>query len=73
VYDQQRLLSKSGVQVSSTRRQIQIRIPLHELGDPDRILTSGRTTLLEVPLDWVSWRILEITPPDKTPEVPSPS
>jgi LmbE family N-acetylglucosaminyl deacetylase len=67
VFDQQRLLPKSNVQVSRTPRQIQIRIPLRNLGNPDRILTSGRTYLGDVPLDWTSWRILEIAPPEQAP------
>lgn len=72
VYDQQRLLLESGVQVSGPSRQLQIRIPLGDLGQPDRILTSGRTTMVDVPLDWVSWRILEIAPSVKPAATPSP-
>ena len=67
VFDQQRLLPTSGILVSRTLRQIRLRIPLDALGNPDRILTSGRTYLGDVPLDWTSWRILEIEPPGKSP------
>ena len=71
VLDQQRPLPDSRVHVLNTPYQVQIRIPLAELGHPDRILTSGRTYLVDLPLDWVSWRILELPP--ATHPVPSPS
>ena len=28
---------------------------------------SGRTYMVDVPLDWVSWRVLELAPPEKSP------
>ena len=61
VFDQQAKLAKESVRVSRTPQQITLRVSLHVLGDPQRILTSARTYLGEVPLDWVSWRVLELT------------
>ncbi len=62
VVDQTRKLPLDSVRVSRNAREITIRVPLSLLGDPDRILTSARTALGEVPMDWVSWRILELQP-----------
>lgn len=60
VYDQARLLPAETVSVTRKPRQITVRVPLEALGGPDRILSSARTTLADVPLDWVSWRVLEL-------------
>lgn len=66
VLDQDRPIPRAAVRIERSARQITIRIPLATLGDPERILTSARTSLGEVPLDWVSWRVLDVgrsTPP----------
>lgn len=59
VLDQNRKLSHSSVVVRRQPKEITVRIPLAALGGPTKILTSARTYLGEVPLDWVSWRILD--------------
>jgi len=61
IYDQDRPLPPETFEVSRQPKQITLRIPLRVLGNPQRILTSARTYLVEVPLDWVSWRILELS------------
>ena len=61
VYDQDQPLSEAGVEVARQLRRMTIRIPLTLLGGPERLLTSARTYLGEVPLDWVSWRTLELS------------
>lgn len=61
VLDQDRVLDPAGIEVTRQPTQVTVRIPLSTLGDPQRILTSARTYLGELPLDWVSWRVLEIT------------
>jgi len=61
VYDQDRSVSAAGLQISREPKRVTIRVPLALLGEPQRILTSARTSLGEVPLDWVSWRILDIS------------
>jgi len=61
IYDQDRKLPHDVLRVSRTPRELTVRVPLHALGNPQRILTSARTYLGEVPLDWVSWRVLELS------------
>ncbi len=41
-------------------RSIKVSVPLSVLGDPDRILTTAHTYLEKIPLDWVSWRVLDV-------------
>ena len=60
VYDQRRALARSPVRMTRHPRQILVRVPLGALGDPQRILTSAHTYVGELPLDWVSWRVLEL-------------
>ena len=62
IYDQDTLLPLKTLEVIRQAREIEVRIPLSALGDPERILTSARTYLGEVPLDWVSWRVLDVRP-----------
>lgn len=61
VYDQERPVPAAGLQISREPKQVTIRVPLALLGEPQRILTSARTHLGDVPLDWVSWRILDVS------------
>ena len=60
VFDQDRQLPDGTVTVSHSPKHLTVRIPLEALGRPQRVLTSGRTSLGEIPLDWVAWRILEV-------------
>jgi LmbE family N-acetylglucosaminyl deacetylase len=60
ILDQGRVLEKDIIEVVRKPREITIKIPLKILGDPQRILTSVNTYLGMVPLDWVSWRVIEI-------------
>ncbi len=62
VYDQDQVIEGSGIRVRRGWRSVTVRIPLSVLGDPERVLTTARTYLGEVPLDWVSWRVLKIIP-----------
>lgn len=63
IYDQNRLLPRSLINVKRLGKEITITVPLEVLGNPTRILTSGHTYFFGVvPLDWVSWRVLEIKP-----------
>ncbi len=61
VYDQAKRLEQKTVKVSRTSNEVQIRVPLKVLGNPDRILTSARTYLGNVPLDSASWMRVELT------------
>jgi LmbE family N-acetylglucosaminyl deacetylase len=61
VLDQNNILPIGVIKVERNLKEIKIWIPLDLLGNPQRILTSADTYLGTVPLDWVSWRILEIS------------
>ena len=61
VYDQATGLPKDSIQVTRKPDEITIQVPLSVLGDPQNILTSARTYIGNVPLDWVSWRVVELT------------
>ena len=60
VLDQDRPMPNAGITIARQPTQAIIRIPLAVLGNPQRILTSARTYLGDVPLDWTSWRTLEL-------------
>jgi len=60
VFDQDIPLARDSVQVERTAKKITMRIPLGLLGDPQYVLTSAQTSLGVLPLDWVSWRIVEL-------------
>ena len=60
ILDQNRPLPIDSSEVVRSAKTITIRIPLSILGNPEKILTSARTKLGDIPMDWVSWRILEV-------------
>ena len=60
VLDQDRIIAHDGVEVVRRPTQVTVRIPLDALGNPERVLTSARTYLGDVPLDWTSWRVLAL-------------
>ena len=37
-----------------------VAMALAALGRPERAFVSARTSVAEVPLDWTSWRVLEL-------------
>lgn len=55
VYDQNKRLEQSVIKIKRSSTDITIHVPMAVLGDPDRILTSARTYLGNVPLDNSSW------------------
>ena len=65
ILDQERQLPRDSCEVSKHAKTITIKVPLALLGNPQKILTSARTKLGEVPMDWTSWRILEVQQSDK--------
>lgn len=60
IYDQDQELPRNSCEVRRHLRRITLRIPLRLLGNPERLLTSARTSLGEVPLDVASWRVVEL-------------
>jgi LmbE family N-acetylglucosaminyl deacetylase len=60
VYDQDVALDDRSVGIERRAGRVAVRIPLRTLGNPRRILTSARTYIGVVPLDWASWRVLNI-------------
>lgn len=55
-----RKLSSKELTVIHQPTRITVGLPLATLGNPDRILTSARTHRGEVPLDWITWRVLAV-------------
>ena len=60
VYDQARRIEQTSVRVKRTSNEITLAVPLKLLGSPDKILTSARTYLDNVPLDSASWIAVEL-------------
>ena len=61
VLDQDRRLPGGTVDVVREVRAIAVRVPLAALGRPERAFLSARTSVADVPLDWTSWRVLELS------------
>jgi LmbE family N-acetylglucosaminyl deacetylase len=61
VSNQEQRLPLNVIKVERRPKEITIHIPLALLNNPQYILTSVKTYKDEVPLDWISWRILEIS------------
>lgn len=60
INDRGAVLRNSGVEVSRSAREIRVSVPFATLNAPERLLLSARTQLGEVPLDWASWRVIEL-------------
>lgn len=60
VYDQNKRIEQGLVSVKRTSNEVTITVPMKVLGNPDRILTSARTYLGNVPLDSASWMAVEL-------------
>jgi len=61
VSNQEQIVPNDTVRVIRRLNGITVRVPLQALWNPTRILTSARTYLGDVPLDWVAWRVLELS------------
>ena len=60
VFDGGREVAFREIQVHRSGRDIQIRVPLTALRQPQKVFASAQMHAGPVPLDWTSWRILEI-------------
>jgi len=62
VYDQTKRLDQNVVEITRNPSDVTISIPLKLLGDPQKILTSAKTSLGNFPLDNASWVVVELEP-----------
>jgi len=60
VYDQNKRLEQTVLQVARNPNEVTITVPLKLLGYPQKILTSARTTLGNFPLDNASWVVVDL-------------
>ncbi len=60
VFDGGREVASRDIQVHRAGRDIRIRVPLTTLRRPQKVFASAQMHAGPVPLDWTSWRILEI-------------
>lgn len=60
LFDQSKRIKDASIKVKRTSNEVTLAVPLSLLGHPDRILTSARTYLGNVPLDGVSWIAVEL-------------
>ncbi len=60
VFDQDKRIDQGSVEIKRSANEIIINVPLKLIGNPDRILTSARTYLDNVPLDSASWMAVEL-------------
>jgi LmbE family N-acetylglucosaminyl deacetylase len=68
VLDKQKRLRDNGVQVITKNRTFVVKVPLKDLGDPDRIFSSAR--VVGFPYETTAWRILELDPSFETASQP---
>lgn len=61
VFDQKHKLPKDTLRVTRKGKKVTIHIPLDVLQNPQRILVSARVYMAELPIDWVPWRVVELT------------
>jgi len=60
VFDGGREVASREIQVHRSGRDIQIRVPLTMLRQPQKVFATAQMHEGPVPLEWTSWRILEI-------------
>jgi len=61
VFDGGSKLSKDAIKIERDKKIIKFYIPLDLIGNPEYILTSARTYFDDVPLDWFSWRGVDLS------------
>ncbi len=62
VYNGKELNPGAGLVITRKGGVVTIRCPLRGLGYPEKVMTSARSYLDDVPLDWMSWRVIENLP-----------
>jgi LmbE family N-acetylglucosaminyl deacetylase len=58
VFDGRKRLPGNSIEVAHAPKQITVRVPFALLGEPDRILTSSQVYFGSLPLQVMSWRII---------------
>jgi LmbE family N-acetylglucosaminyl deacetylase len=62
VFDQGQKLPEDTIRIDRRARSIVLTVPLKLLGNPEKILTSAQTYLGKIPLDWLSWHVIDLLP-----------
>jgi LmbE family N-acetylglucosaminyl deacetylase len=60
IMDRDTVLPFDSINVTRESRRITMSVPLHLIGDPERILTGAKSYLGDIPFDWISWRVLDL-------------
>lgn len=58
VYDKGHRVVRKGIQLTIKEKELSFRIPLADLGNPERVLTTSKTRMYDLTLDETAWRIL---------------
>ena len=61
IFDQGQRLKRENLEVVREPNEITVRVGLSVLGHPQRVFCSASSYLGDVPLDWISWRVLELS------------
>lgn len=61
IFDKNHRVTIKNVKAIRESSQITISIPLKALGSPDKILTSSQCYLMQLPIDWFSWRLINLS------------
>jgi LmbE family N-acetylglucosaminyl deacetylase len=67
ILDMDKPIPAGSIEVTREAKKITLRVPLDLLGNPDRILTGGKSYISSVPLDWLSWRVLTLPSSNSNP------
>jgi LmbE family N-acetylglucosaminyl deacetylase len=60
VSDQDRPVADSGIQAVRDGRNLQVRVPLRALGDPEKIIGTAWSNSAQPPFDRRAWQVLEL-------------
>jgi LmbE family N-acetylglucosaminyl deacetylase len=60
LFEKKRKLPKQTIQVKKEKNRITVSLPLDAMGNPQKVLMSAHTYLGEIPLDFISWRIVTL-------------
>ncbi|KYC44351.1 MAG: hypothetical protein AMQ22_02314 [Candidatus Methanofastidiosum methylothiophilum] len=58
IYDQKKSISNIGIEVNKTPTEITVKVPIKDLGDPEKVIFSATTSTGLLSLDSMPWRIV---------------